>query len=192
MWGVHHVLGLMLRRPRGRTELEHEGKRRPKTERLGCYLVRNWFKEQQLACSVGVPRYSLCPPTDEREVEVGIPVNLIDSVSGEGVWRGGSHLLPSHWMLCEVVLPKNHTLPLEDIIPPDTVHLPHALSISRTILPPCFPAHRVQDIIRGTARRKRERASPVPNRSWIAGCKHKRLESRCWKQMSVEGNSMRS
>jgi len=28
--------------------------------------------------SVCVPRYSLCPLTNEREVEVDIPINLID------------------------------------------------------------------------------------------------------------------
>ena len=26
---------------------------------------------------LGVPRYSLCPPTNEREVEVDIPINLV-------------------------------------------------------------------------------------------------------------------
>ena len=70
----------MLLRPRGRTELENEDQRRYTyiNGRLSCYLVWDWFQEQQLVFSVCVPRYSLCPLTNEREVEVDIPINLID------------------------------------------------------------------------------------------------------------------
>lgn len=94
-------------------------------------------------------------------------------------------------MLGKVVLPEDHTFLLEDVVPPDTVHLPHAFPIRRSILPPRFPTHRVQDIICGATGRKRERASPVSDRSWVARCKHKRLESRCWERIDTEKGRMR-
>jgi len=77
--GVHHVLRLMLWRPRGRTKLTSEDKQGSKNNQLNCHLVRNWFQKQQLVFSIcGVPRHTLCPLTNEREVAIGIPVDLID------------------------------------------------------------------------------------------------------------------
>jgi len=171
----------MLWRPRGRTELENEGQGRPKRNWLGCHLVWDWLQKQQFVFSIcGVHRYSLCPLANEREIEVDIPIDLKDlSEMIKKTRSRGSHLFSSHRVLNEVVLPENHTLLLEDIIPPDTMHLPYTLPTGGPVLPPCFPAHRIHNIIYGATSWKRERASPVSDGSWITGCKHKRLKSRC-------------
>ena len=44
---------------------------------VSCHLVGNWFEKEELVPSVcGAPGYPLCPFTDKREVEVGIPIDL--------------------------------------------------------------------------------------------------------------------
>ena len=123
----------------------------------------------------------LSPPTYERRGSRNQCTNQPDRC--EWVTTGHcerSYLFTGHRMPDEVVLPENHALLLEDIIPPNTVHFPHAFPIRRPILAPGLSTRRVQDRAGSAAGWNGERASPVSHFSRITGCKQKRLEGGCW------------